>query len=145
MKTKLALTALISFVAGSFATADLMHLDRVRADADRVFELNIYHTLPGKAPELESLFRGDSKVMAKHGLDVIGFWAPNEDPAWTDTFMYLVAHRTREEAKKNWAELVADPESRVYIEAAKPLLQKVGTKFRVDEIYMRPTEFSTMR
>jgi|SRR5579859_7777960 len=46
-------TALISFVAGSLLTARLTHLHQVRADSNRVFELMVYHTTPGKVPELE--------------------------------------------------------------------------------------------
>lgn len=137
--------AVAAFMAGSLLTADVMHRNQVRAESDRVFELNIYHTLPGKAPELEALFKGDSKLMAKHGLNVVGFFVPNEDPAWADRFIYLVAHSSRDEAKKNWKALTTDPESRVYIEAAKPLIEKVDNRFNVDEVYMRPTEFSPMK
>ena len=94
---------LVSFAAGSLLTARLMHLHQVRADSNRVFELNVYHTLPGKVPELESIFRDVSKLIAKHGLNVVGYWVPNDDPAWANTFVYLVAHPSREDAKKNWA------------------------------------------
>ena len=94
----LAGTALVSFAIGSLYAVPLAHLREVRADSDRVFELMIYHTLPGKAPALEAIFRDDSKLMAQHGLDVVGFWAPNEDPAWKDTFIYVVAFPSRNEA-----------------------------------------------
>jgi hypothetical protein len=138
--------ALVCFAAGSLMTAYLTHVKQVRADGNHVFELNIYHTLPGKATELEELFRGDSKLMAKHGLNVIGFWVPNEDPNWKDnTFVYVVDFPSREEAKKRWAELHADPDTRPYVEAAKLIIQKVNGQFHVDEIYMRPSDFSAMK
>jgi NIPSNAP len=137
--------ATLAFSAGSLATAYLTHVKQVRADSNHVFELNIYHTIPGKANELEDLFRGDSKYMAKHGLNVIGFWVPNEDPAWKDTFVYVVDFPSREEAKKRWAELHADPDTRPYVEAAKLILEKVNGEFHVDEIYMRPSDFSAMK
>jgi hypothetical protein len=137
--------ALLSFAAGSLLTARLMHPNQVRADSNHVFELNIYHTLPGKATELEDLFRGDSKLMAQHGLNVIGFWVPNEDPAWKDTFIYVVDFPSREEAKKRWAELHADPATRQYVEPAKLIIEKVNGEFHVDEIYMRPSDFSPMK
>jgi hypothetical protein len=38
--------ALASFAAGSFLTARLTHLNQLRADSNRVFELLVYHTLP---------------------------------------------------------------------------------------------------
>ena len=50
-------TALLSFIAGSLITARPAHINHVRADSSRVFELRIYHTVPGKLPALESRFR----------------------------------------------------------------------------------------
>lgn len=138
-------TAFLCFAAGSLLTVLLMHPSPVRANSDHVFELMIYHTLPGKAPALEAIFRDDSKLMAQHGINVVGFWVPNEDPGWADTFIYLVDFPGREEAKKRWHELHADPATRPYVEAAKPLIEKVGEGFRVDEVYMRPADFSAMR
>jgi NIPSNAP len=138
-------TALASFAAGSLMVVGLFHANEVRADSNRVFELRIYHALPGKGPALESVFRNASKVMANHGINVIGYWVPNEDPAWKDTFIYIVAHPSREEAKKNWDALHTDPVFRPYVEAAKPLIDKVGKVFRVDEVYMRATDFSPMQ
>ena len=49
--------ALISFTAGSLFRTQFTHLREARADGNRVFELMIYHTLPGKVPALESIFR----------------------------------------------------------------------------------------
>ena len=49
--------ALISFAAGSLITARLAHISQVRADNNRVFELRVYHAVPGKMPALESRFR----------------------------------------------------------------------------------------
>lgn len=137
--------ALVSFAAGSVLTARLAHLREVRADSNRVFELMIYHTLPGKVPELESIFRDVSKLQAKHDIDVVGYWVPNEDPAWANTFIYLVAQPSLEEAKRNWAALHADPAFPEYRNQAVPIIEKTGDKFMVDEVYMRPTDFSAMK
>ena len=137
--------ALVSFAAGSLITTHLTHSNEARADGNRAFELLVYHAVPGKGAALESLFRDASKPMAKHGLNVVGYWVPNDDPAWNDTFVYLVAHSSREEAKKNWQALHDDPEFRPYIESAKPLIQKKDGQYKVDEVYMRPTDFSAMK
>lgn len=136
---------LFSFAAGSLSTAGLTHTRNVRADNNRVFELMVYHTMPGKEPALESLFRDGLKIMAGHGLNVVGFWVPNEDSAWGDTLVYLVAHPSRDDAEKNWQALHNDPAFRPYIESAKPLIQKPDGHFKVDEVYMRPTDFSAMK
>lgn len=137
--------AMVSFAAGALLPVRLTRLDGAKADSNRVFELLIYHAAPGKGPALESLFRNASKIMAKDGVNVVGYWVPNEDPAWNDTFIYLVAHASRDEAKKNWQALHADTEFRPYIESAKQLIQKLDEKYKVDEVYMRPTDFSAMR
>ena len=105
--------ALLSFTAGSLITARLAHIDHVRADSNRIFELRIYHTVPGKLPALESRFRDIySKLLAKHDLQVVGYWVPEGAADWDNTFVYLVAHSSREEAKKNWDAMLADPEVR---------------------------------
>jgi hypothetical protein len=138
-------TALISFAAGSLLTARLMHLNQVRADSNRVFELMVYHTAPGKVPELESIFRDVSKLQAKHDLNVVGYWVPNDDSAWANTFIYLVAHPNQEAAKKNWDALHADPAFPPYRKQAAPLIEKVNEEYNVDEVFMRPTDYSAMK
>ena len=67
-------TVMVSFTAGSLFTARLAYPGEARADSDRVFELMIYHTLPGKVPALESIFRDVSKLQTKYNLNVIGYW-----------------------------------------------------------------------
>ena len=49
--------ALVSFAAGSLMTVRLAHVNQVRADSNRVFELRVYHAVPGKVPALVSRFR----------------------------------------------------------------------------------------
>lgn len=134
--------ALLSFAAGSFFTARLAHIEQVRADDNRVFELRVYHTLPGKVPALESRFRDTtSKLLTKHDLKVVGCWVPEGAPTWENTFIFMLAHSSREEAKRNWDAFVADPEFQAEIKAeqANKLVEKI------DVTYMRPTDFSPMK
>jgi len=137
--------ALVSFAAGSLITARLIHANEVKADSNRVFELLVYHTVPGKVPALESIFRDVSKLQEKHDLKVIGYWVPNDDPAWANTFIYLVAHPSQAEAKKNWAALHADPAFAQYKDQAVQIIEHVDEDYRVDEVYMRPTDYSAMK
>jgi hypothetical protein len=134
--------AMISFAAGSLITARLAHLDQVRADSNRVFELRVYHAVPGKLPALESRFRDTtSKLLAKHDLKVVGYWVPEGAPAWENTFVDILAYRSREEANKNWKAFVADQEFQEVIksEKANKLVEKE------DSTYMHPTDFSPMK
>ena len=143
---KLCATAVTSFACGSLITAHLTQVREVKADSNRVFELMVYHAKPGKVPALESVFKDVSKLQAKHGLNVIGYWVPNDDsPAWKDTFVYLIAHPSQDDAKKNWDALHADPAFLPHRTAAVPLIENVKGEFHVDEVFMHPTDFSEMK
>jgi len=134
--------ALVSFAAGSLFTARLAHISQVRADSSRVFELLVYHAVPGKLPALELRFRDtNSKILAKHDLKAEGYWVPEDAPAWDNTFVYILAHPSREEAKKNWDAMFADPQ---FQEMAK-LEQTDKLVEKVDSTYMHPTDFSPMK
>lgn len=128
-------------------TACFNHMEEVRADTNRVFQLEIYHAVPGKVPALEERFRSASKLQARHNLDVVGYWAPmdsafgNTDPSFANTFVYLVAHASQEEAKKNWDSFHADPAFQEYVnsEKAEKLIEGVNSTF------MRPMDYSAMK
>jgi len=128
--------ALASFAAGSLVAARPAQ----PAGGDRVFELLIYHAVSGKVPKLEARFGRAASLFTQHGLDVLGYWVP-EDPAWADTFVYLVAHSSREEAKQRWHEFHADPTFQQYVseEKQEQLIEKV------DKTFMQPTDFSKTR
>lgn len=94
---------LLCFALGSALTAASMRIAQVRADNSRLFELRVYHAVPGKLPALESRFRDTtSKLLAKHNLNVVGYWTVPEDssPAWNNTFIFMLAHSNLDEAKK---------------------------------------------
>ena len=40
----------------------------------------------------------------------IGYWVPQDEPAHSNTLIYVIAHESREAAKKNWAAFGNDPE-----------------------------------
>jgi hypothetical protein len=133
-----------SFAAGSLLTVRVMHMDQVRADSNRVFELRIYHTVPGKAGALETEFRDKvTKLFARHDLKAVGYWAPVDAPASGDTFVYILAHPSRDAAKQHWAAFQADPEFKEMIKSQQTPETKVVEK--VDSTYMDPTDFSPMK
>ncbi len=69
--------AVLAFAAGVLFTARLTRMEQVRADANRAFELRVYHTVPGKASALQAEFRDKvTKMFAKHDLTDVGYWAP---------------------------------------------------------------------
>jgi hypothetical protein len=134
--------AVICFAAGSLTTGRLMQVTPVKADSDRVFELRIYHAVPGMLPTMESRFRDTtSKLLAKHNLNVVGYWTGESAPGSDNTFIFLLAHPSLEEAKKNWAAMGKDPGFQQVIQAE----QAEKTLEKADVIYMRPTDFSPMK
>jgi NIPSNAP len=137
--------ALFSFAAGCLVSARFLEPAMVRAENSRTFQLMVYHNKPGKAAELESVFRDVAKLQTQHNLDVVGYWVPANDSAWKDTFLYLVAHRNTEEAKKNWDALHSDPAFPPYRKAAAPLIEQINGAYRVEEILMRPSEYSALK
>jgi hypothetical protein len=131
---------LVAFAAGSLITGRLLQVHGVKAESNRVFELRVYHALPGKLPALESRFRDKtSKILARHNLKVVGYWVTEN--ASDNSFIWIVADSSNEEAKKNWAAMMADPEFQDIIKAeqAEKLVEKV------DVTYMRPTDFSDIK
>lgn len=135
--------ALLAFAAGSALTARMMHLAQVKADSDRVFELRIYHTVPGKTTALHSEFRDKvTKLFAKHDLKAVGYWTPLDAPASQDTFVYILAHPSRDDAKKHWDAFRADPRFQEMMKEQQGDNKMVE---KVDSTYMSPLDFSPMK
>ena len=136
--------AVLAFAAGSLFTARVYRTEQVRADANRVFELRVYHTVSGKAGALQAEFRDKvSKLFAKHDLEAVGYWAPVDAPVSDNTFIYMLAHPSRDAAKKHWSAFQADPEFQAMIKSQQGEGAKIVEK--VDSTYMDPTDFSPLK
>jgi hypothetical protein len=110
---RLCALAALAFGAGSLITARFMKTENVAAQSPRVFELRVYHCLPGRLPALQARFRDHTmSIFAKHHMTSIAYWTPQDDPQKDNTLIYVIAHDSRESAKKNWAEFGKDPEWR---------------------------------
>lgn len=137
---KPAISAVCGVVLLSFFAA--ARLDSARADGNRVFELRVYHAIPGKLQVMESRFRDTtSKLLAKHNLNVLGYWTTEEIPGSGGTFVFLLAHESQEEAKKNWDAMRMDPEFQAVMKAE----QAEKTLEKADVIMMHPADFSRMK
>src|SRR5262249_40785474 len=78
----------------------------------RSFELRTYHAAPGKLSDLNARFRDHTmKLFEKHGITNFGYWTPVEKSRGAeDTLVYLIVHKSKEEAAKSWAEFGKDPD-----------------------------------
>lgn len=127
------------YVSGQFGRADLA----AQGGGQKVYELRTYYTLPGKLPDLQTRFRDHTtKLFEKHGMTNIGYWVPQDEPAHSNTLIYVVSHQSREQAVKNWAAFGADPEW-VKVRTASEVNGKIVEK--VDRVYMDATDYSKIR
>lgn len=134
--------AVLAFAAGWFVNNVAARSGRVSADSDRLFELRIYHDLPGKLPVMERRFRErTSKILVKHNLNVVGYWVTTGPSASENAFIFLLAHQSQEDAKKNWTALIQDLEFQE-IEKAE---HTERTLEKAEVLYMRSTDFSAMK
>jgi hypothetical protein len=76
-----------------------------------VYELRIYHTYEGKLEPLLKRFRErETKIFARLGMHVIGYWTADDEPLKGRTLIYLLRHKSRTAATESWAAFGKDPE-----------------------------------
>ena len=115
----------LSFAAGCFVTS------RIQAQSARVFELRTYHAPAGKLPDLEARFRDHTlTIFKKHNMTSIGYWIPQDPERHDNTLIYILAHESRESARKNWGEFARDPEWQAVSKASEVPIFEIYLQFR---------------
>ena len=109
-------------------------------DSSGVYELRVYHTAPGKLPDLLTRFREHTmKIFNQHGMKSIAYWVPIDEPEKSNTLIYILYHPSREAAAANWKSFQDDPNwksVRDKSEANGKIVEKV------DSTYMALADFS---
>jgi hypothetical protein len=109
----------------------------------RVFEIRTYHTFPGRLEALHKRFREHTmKIFEKHGMTNVAYWTFEDSPAKESTLIYVIAHASREQAKKNWAEFNSDPEWQK-VSADSQIDGKIVEK--VESVFVDATDYSPMK
>src|SRR5262245_42024064 len=108
------------------------------------FEMRTYYPEPGKLEALNARFRDHTcRLFKKHGMEIVGFWIPNEQKDGADTkLVYILVHKSREAAKKSWADFRNDPEwkkASSESEANGRLVEKA------ESVFMSATDYSPMK
>jgi hypothetical protein len=104
----------------------------------RVYEMRIYHAAPGKLDDLNRRFRDHTlKIFEKHGMENIGYWAPIENP--DNLLIYVIAHASRDAAKKSWAAFGADPDWKAAAKASEANGKLVN---KAESFFMQATDYS---
>jgi hypothetical protein len=136
--------ATLIFAAGVAAGSLLQPASVLRAQGDhRVFELRTYTTPEGKLGNLHARFRDHTRrIFEKHGMTSIGYWVPQDAPMHDNTLIYIIAHPSREAAKKNWADFAADPEWKKVSEESQRDGRIVS---KVESVFMDPADYSAIK
>lgn len=138
------LVAKVLMVAGIFAGGFFLGNERGKAAGmSKVYELRTYYTHPGKLPDLMARFRNHTtRIFEKHGMKNVGYWVPQDAPAKDNTLIYILEHKSRDDAKKSWDDFRADPEWKK-VQTASEANGKIVSK--VDAVYMDATDFSKIK
>ena len=144
MSTKLLAAAglLVAGFAAGRATSPAVVAAAPQAQA-RVFELRTYTAAEGKLANVNARFRDHTRaIFDKHNMTSIGYWTPSDAPLSDNTLIYIIAHPSRDEAKKNWAAFSADPEwqkVKAESEAAGRIVAKA------ESVFLTPTDYSAIK
>lgn len=112
---------------------------------NRVFEIRTYTAADGKLDALNARFRDHTvRIFANHGMTSIGYWVPQDAPLSQNTLIYVLAHPSREEAKKNWAAFREDPE---WVKARTESEAKANGPLttKVESVFVDPTDYSPVK
>jgi len=108
--------------------------------AAEVYELRTYTPSEGKMEGLLARFRDHTtKIFESHGMKNIGYWLTEGDEP---KLVYIVSHKDRATAKKNWKAFREDPKWK----AARSESEKEGKLVKkLESIFMKPTDFSKLK
>lgn len=145
MKTLLTTLMFAALVlASSAAEPNATTVSPSVAKDTRAFEMRTYYAAPGKLEALNARFRDHTcRLFKKHGIEIIGFWIPSDkEKGAENTLVYLLAHKSREAAKKSFAEFGKDPEwqkARAESEANGKLVEKI------ESVFLGATDYSPIK
>ena len=107
-----------------------------------LYELRIYHCVPGRLPDLIKRF--DTLTLPlwkKHGIQQAGFWTTEVGES-NHNLIYLLAYESMADREKKWGAFSTDPEwisKRAETEKNGPLVQTFSNQF------LKPTSFSSVK
>lgn len=104
----------------------------------RVYEMRIYYATPGKLDDLNKRFRDHTlSLFEKHGIENIGYWTPVDNT--NNALIYVIAHASRDVAKKSWAAFLADPDWKAAQKASEANGKLIS---KIESYFMQATDYS---
>ena len=136
-------TAVVSSISALVILIAAASQSAAQETSSRVFEIRTYTAPEGRLDEVVDRFRRDSmRLLAKYGMESVGYWIPQDSVRSKNTLIYILAHPSREEARANWRTFSADPEwqqVRARTEANGPIIE------RIESVFVDPTDFSPLQ
>jgi|RhiMetdeSRZDD1v2_1073273.scaffolds.fasta_scaffold1132408_1 hypothetical protein len=113
------------------------HLPTVSAEgSQRVLEIRTYTAAEGKLDAMAKRFADERKFFEKHGMKSILYSVALEPAQSQNDFVYILAHESREAAKKSWEGVLSDP-------GFKELISKTGRmSVKQGIVFVKPTDYS---
>lgn len=143
MSFRTVIVAAVAFALGCGVHA-LLSPRPVSAQSPRVFEIRTY-TSPdaAKLQALHARFRDHTtRIFARHGMTNVAYFAPQDAPLAQNTLIYVIAHASREQARRNWEAFRADPEWQ-QVAAASNANGNIVSK--VESVFADATDFSPLK
>lgn len=107
-----------------------------------VYELRIYHAVPGRLPALLKRFETTTvRLFEKHGIRQLGFWTVAIGESSSD-LIYILQWESLAERDKRFAAFQSDPE---WIEARRKSEENGPLVASVVNSILAPTPFSAAR
>ncbi len=143
-RTALALLGVCAAMMAARGTVEMPVAD-AQGPAARVFELRTYTAQPGRFEAMQTRFRQQIiPLFKKHGMTLVGFWTAADAPNSENTLVYILAHDSREAAKKSWDAFRKDPG---WVKARADSEAQAGGSLttKVESVFLSPTDFSPMK
>ena len=119
--------------------------DFIKPDKDNhmIYEMRIYHTVPGRLAALNARFANVTlKMWKKHGIRQVGFFTDYIGDNCNNKLTYILEWKSLAEREKVWNAFAADPKWH----AARAETEKDGQIVaRVENSILAPTAYSKMK
>jgi len=107
-----------------------------------IYELRIYHCLPGRLPALVKRFETTTvRLFEKHGIHQAGFWTVAIGETNQD-LIYMLRWESLDERGKKFASFQSDPE---WIEARRKSEEEGPLVASISNSILTPTAFSAVK
>ena len=107
-----------------------------------LYELRIYHCMPGKLPAVVARFENATVALfEKHGIQQVGFWTVNIGESNADLY-YILKWDSLDERQKKFGAFAVDPDwiaARDKSEEGGPLIVSITNSI------LAPTKFSALK